>query len=332
MRLDKRIASLSNAALLVWLVAFGGASSAEETLRVAVISDLNGSYGSTDYAREVARAVERIIDLRPDLVISTGDMVAGQRRPHLSRSEVEAMWSSFHAQVSEPIKAAGIPLAVTPGNHDASAYSGFVLERDIYATQWSERRPTVRFVDEAGYPFHYAFALGDVLFVSVDATVVGRLPKAQMDWLGELLTTEGPRYRYRVLFSHVPLWPFALGRIAETIGDPKLQALLETTDVDLYLSGHHHAFYPGSRGGVAFVGQACLGSGPRRLVSTNRRSAKALTMATFGEKEIGLAAFKAPHYVETIPWKTLPQSITTDAGTLQRADTAGVLTEIEQLP
>ena len=242
------------------------------------------------------------------------------------------MRSAFHAQVSEPIKAAGIPLAVTPGNHDASAYSGFVLERDIYAGQWADRRPTVRFVDDAAYPFHYAFALGDVLFVSVDATVVGRLPKAQMDWLDELLTTEGPRYRYRVMFSHVPLWPFALGRIAEIIGDPKLQALLEAADVDLYLSGHHHAFYPGSRGGVAFVSQACLSSGPRRLVSTNHRADKAFTIATFGEKEIGLAAFKAPRYAETIPWITLPQRITTEVGALKRADTAGVLTEIEQVP
>ena len=86
MRPDKRIARLITAVLLVWLVAFGGATSGEEPLRVAVISDLNGSYGSTAYAKEVARAVERIIDLRPDLVISTGDMVAGQRRPHLSRS------------------------------------------------------------------------------------------------------------------------------------------------------------------------------------------------------------------------------------------------------
>ena len=332
MRPEYRRARQIAVALVVWLAAHAATLSAQEPLRIAVISDLNGSYGSTAYAEDVTRAVERIIELRPDLVISTGDMVAGQRRPHLSRPEVEAMWSAFHAQVSETLKAAGIPLAVTPGNHDASAYSGFALERDIYARQWSDRRPAVKFVDDAAYPFHYAFALGDVLFISVDATVVGRLPKEQMDWLAELLTTEGPRHRYRVLFSHVPLWPFALGRLDEIIGDPKLQALLEAADVDLYLSGHHHAFYPGSRDGVAFVGQACLGAGSRRLESADRRSDKAFTIIRFDKQDIAIAALKAPRYAETIAWRTLPQRITTEAGGLVRADTAGVLTEIEQVP
>ena len=110
-------------------------------LLVAVVSDLNGSYGSVRYESNVDRAVERILELRPDLVISTGDMVAGQRRPHLSRGEVEAMWRSFHAHVSEPLQAAGIPLAVTPGNHDASAYSGFERERTLHAGTWNGHRP-----------------------------------------------------------------------------------------------------------------------------------------------------------------------------------------------
>jgi predicted MPP superfamily phosphohydrolase len=68
--------------LLALLVALPAAARA---LRVVVISDLNGSYGSTDYASAVTGAVRRIVALAPDLVIITGDMVAGQRRdPHLS--------------------------------------------------------------------------------------------------------------------------------------------------------------------------------------------------------------------------------------------------------
>ena len=101
-------------------------------LRVAVISDLNGSYGSTRYSARVAAAIERVIALEPDLVISTGDMVAGQRRPVLTEREVRAMWAAFHAEVTEPLSRAGIPLAVTPGNHDASAYGGFEQERDLF--------------------------------------------------------------------------------------------------------------------------------------------------------------------------------------------------------
>ncbi len=47
--------------------------------RVVVVSDLNESYGSTRYSPEVDEAVRQTIELAPDLVISTGDMVAGQR-------------------------------------------------------------------------------------------------------------------------------------------------------------------------------------------------------------------------------------------------------------
>lgn len=37
------------------------------------------------------------------------------------------------------------------------------------------RRPKVDFVDGDGYPFRYAFRVGEALFVSLDATHVGHL-------------------------------------------------------------------------------------------------------------------------------------------------------------
>jgi hypothetical protein len=72
----------SSSGWLLLLVFFPLLADAGEALRVAVISDLNGDYGSTDYEAEVDEAVSSICALNPDLVISTGDMVAGQRRPH----------------------------------------------------------------------------------------------------------------------------------------------------------------------------------------------------------------------------------------------------------
>jgi len=58
------------------LLASAGRAAADP-LRVAVISDMNGSYGSTEYESTVDGAVRRIVALKPNLVISTGDMVAG---------------------------------------------------------------------------------------------------------------------------------------------------------------------------------------------------------------------------------------------------------------
>jgi hypothetical protein len=295
---------------------------AAQTLRVAVISDLNGAYGSTDYATQVDHALSRIVALKPDLVISTGDMVAGQRRPHLTRGEVDRMWQAFHAYVSEPLQAAGIPLVVTPGNHDASAYDGFALERTIYAEQWLQRRPAVQFLDAAGYPYYYAFSLGDILFISLDATVVGHLPEQQMAWLRQLLARHGSQHRRRVVFSHLPLWPLARGREREYIGDPRLQSLLEQAGVELYLSGHHHAFYPGVSGTTAFVGQACLGAGPRPLLGTEQRSARSFTLLEFTPEGIQVGAYQAPGFRTLVDWSTLPERIQSPAFQLLRADLA----------
>ncbi len=298
------------------------AAGADPALRVAVISDLNGSYGSTRYDVDVDRAIERIIQLRPELVISTGDMVAGQRRPHLTRTKLEEMWSAFHEHVSEPLRQAGIPLAVTPGNHDASAYAGFSLEREIFEAQWKSRPPEVEFIDDDAYPFFYAFAVGQTLFISLDATVVGKLSDRQMRWLRALLSRYGDDYSRRVIFSHVPLWPLARGREREYIGDPGLQALLADEGVELYLSGHHHAFYPAEHHGIAFVAQACLGAGPRPLIGTGHRSSRSFTILEVGPDTILVSAYRAPQFADVIDWATLPKSVRSPAAELLRADLA----------
>lgn len=44
-------------------------------LRIAIISDLNSAYGSTDDAPEVDRAVALLPAWRPDVVLCSGDMV-----------------------------------------------------------------------------------------------------------------------------------------------------------------------------------------------------------------------------------------------------------------
>lgn len=311
------------ACLLAALALLAGWAPAESAaLRVAVISDLNGSYGSTRYEPSVTLAVRRLVELKPDLVISTGDMVAGQRlHPPLTAPAVAAMWTSFHATVTEPIAAAHIPFAVTPGNHDASAYEKFALERDAYRNEWRERRPDVRFVDERDYPFRYAFALGETLFISLDVTRVGVLDADQKRWLDTLLHREAGRFRHRIVFSHLPVYPFTHGRETEVTADHELEGILREHDVELYLSGHHHAFYPGYRKGIRFVSQACLGAGPRALIGESGRSERAITIIDIPDAgPIAVNALAAPEFTREIDRKTLPPRIATRYGTLVRDD------------
>src|SRR5690606_31969715 len=55
-------------------------------LRIMVISDLNDSYGSTSYSKEVAAAIQKIPDIKPDIILCGGDMVAGQKASQIGRA------------------------------------------------------------------------------------------------------------------------------------------------------------------------------------------------------------------------------------------------------
>ncbi len=290
-------------------------------MRVFVISDLNGSYGSIEYHRPVRRAVQLLLALEPDLVISTGDMVAGQRRPPLKGPRIKKMWQRFHQEVTHPLMAMEIPFAVTPGNHDASFYKTFHMERAIYKDEWLRRAPDVHYIDRSGYPFNYAFSMGDALFISLDVTGVGKLPDRQKRWLRHILERHAPHYRHRIVFSHVPMWPFAHGRETEVTMDFALENILQSNRVDLYLSGHHHAYYPGFKDGIRYISQACLGGGPRPVIGTKQRSKRAITVIGLNhDGSISVQAIKGPDYIHLLSVTKLPPKIQFEGGELTRLD------------
>ncbi len=303
---------------------------APTTLRVAVISDLNGRYGSTRYGDAVHEAIDRIKAMRPDLVISTGDMVAGQRRrPRFTRRGLQSMWRAFHRAVTDPLAAAHIPFAITPGNHDASAYEEFGLERRTYGEQWRNRTEGLRFVDRADFPYRYAFAAGRALFISLDGTRIGELDPGQKTWLRELLRERGPEYEWRIVFSHLPLWPFSRGRQREVMADHELEEILREGHVDLYLSGHHQAFYYAYKDGVHYVSQACLGSGPRRLIGTDERSQKGFTILELRDDgSLNVADLTEPDFREPLDIHGLPERIESPEATLIRADLTPAIREV----
>lgn len=302
-------------ALAALCLVFWASASYAKPLTVVVISDMNGSYGSTDYAPRVSRAIGWIIETQPDLVISTGDMVAGQRIPLLTDGHVRRMWSAFHETVSEPLERAGIPLAVTPGNHDASGYNRFLSEREIYEEQWKSRKPALNFLDDNSYPFFYVFEIDGIRFASLDATTLGPLRGDQHERMKEALAGGATA----VTFSHLPLFPFAINRETEIIGDPVLEKLYHELGVDLHLSGHHHAFWPGYKDGVAYVSQACLGGGPRALIGTRERTSHGLTVLTVSDNgDIAIEARMGPDYETAIDLSSLPRKV----GPLTRLDLA----------
>jgi len=297
-------------------------SSFAQATKIVVISDLNGSYGSTHYHSRIPKVMAHIIDLKPNIVISTGDMVAGQRlRPLLKRPQVEAMWTSFHKNVSTPLLKAGLPFAVTAGNHDASLSQQFNLERKIYQEQWLKHVPKVNFIERSHYPFYYAFEVNNILFISLDATIVGHLSHTQTLWLKKVLKQSKGKYRQKIAFSHLPIWPFTESRERDIIGDPKLESLLLKYDLTLYLSGHHHAYYPGYKEGMTYISQACLGSGLRNYLGTSQRSQQGYTVIDIDEhNHIKIDGYNTSDMNTPIDIKLLPKAIKSKYATLIRLD------------
>ena len=307
-------------ALLVCILLLGAGSAWAQ--RIVVISDFNGSYGSTKYNKDVDSAVQRVIQLKPDIVINTGDMIAGQRSNLLKTPAIESMWKSFHQHVTDPIASAGLLMAVTPGNHDASEYSKFKLERQIYKQQWQQRKPKLNYIDDSHYPLYYAFRVGKTLFVSLDATRTQALDKEQKIWLDKFLEKQGEKYSHRILFSHLPIWPFSDKNGGEALLDKELEKIVRKHDVDLYLNGHHHTYYPGYKDGVRYISQSCLGSGSRPLVGTKLNTGRNITVIDIKDGNIEINAYSAPDFTSAIDQKTLPKSIKSKWAKIIREDLA----------
>ncbi len=295
------------------------AAPSSATLRIAVLSDLNGSYGSTTYESTVHNAVRAIVErAKPDLVLITGDMVAGQQ----SGLDYKAMWTGFHAAVTTPLTSAGIPVAVTPGNHDASGYGGFAAERAEFVAQWKAREPKVTFVDKSGYPLRYSFVHKGAFFVSLDATTVGPLSAEQRTWVDAQLAA-APQ-KIKIAYGHLPIHPVAEGRETEVTNDLELEKIFARRGLTMLISGHHHAYYPGAAGGVRQIVMSCTGAGPRALINTTAISDKGFLRVDIADDKVtAVDAYEAPGFDVTTKRSTLPAKLTYGTHTLTRDDLAG---------
>ncbi len=261
--------------------------------RFGIISDMNGSYGSKSYGQDVKRAVSYITDRDSeiDFVISTGDMVAGQK----SGLDYRGMWDSFHSNVTRPMLKSEIPVFPSPGNHDA--HIGFQTERKHYKESWEREDPlsvasNMKMVEgvEQNFPFQYAFRIGSALFISLDDTAVRAWSDSTLNWMEQVFAKEKDA-KLRFIYGHVPLLPFAFKKETEYVSRgnssflKKVEDLFEKHKVDVFFSGHSHVYYPGRRDHhTEYVSVPLLGSGSRYHISRNSslpRSPKAFLVVEF---------------------------------------------------
>jgi hypothetical protein len=254
-----------------------------DTFRVVLISDLNSSYGSTEYEPEVHEVVRLIAtEWQPDLVLVAGDLIAGQRAT-LPDEQVIAMWEAFDEAIYHPIRRAGIPFAFTPGNHDASGYPAHERDRRLALEHWSGRDVGVAVVDSLDFPLNYAFRAGPLFVVSWDAsTEFGPHEPHVSDWVErQFARDEAVVATERWVLGHLPLFGVAEGRNrrGEVLSDPdSIRARFDRWNVDLYVSGHQHAFYPARHGSLDLLHLGALGQGARPLLGSDREPVQTVTI------------------------------------------------------
>jgi hypothetical protein len=302
-------------------------------LRLALISDLNASYGSTTYIPPVHRGVELLAALQPDLVLCAGDMVAGQKLG-LSSGQLDAMWAGFDRDVLQPVLRRGAGFAPAMGNHDASSSrsSGgftFALDRQRAARYWLAHQGQLRLnvVEASQFPFRYSLRQGPLFAVVLDASSA---TVTASDWAwarAQLSGAQARQAQLRLVMGHLPAYGVGLGRDrpGEVLNQPEqLRQLLVGTSSHLYVSGHHHAYFPSTGSGMNLLSLGAMGSGPRRRLNDASPPEQTLTVLDLFERrgEVVDTTFEL-NGLQVVRPSRLPGSLNPSTGPqLQRRDGA----------
>ena len=158
----------------------------------AIIGDLTGGERPSVYAQ----AVERINLLRPEFVMSVGDLVGGGGA---NRRDLQKQWDSFNARTAK----LEMPFFYGVGNHDIwTGFKGMTPARQTSIDVWKE---------QFGPKTYYSFTYKGCLFVCLDSMEKHdyyppreALSDAQMAFVtGEF--EKHPNARWRFIFMHKPL-------------------------------------------------------------------------------------------------------------------------------
>jgi predicted MPP superfamily phosphohydrolase len=254
----------------------------KKAFRILVISDLNAGYGSIAYSPDVASVIAKIPELKPDLILCGGDMVAGQKMS-LTEQNIREMWRSFNETVLKPIAKTKIPFGFTIGNHDASP--NFTKERAIAKQFWTDeiKATNLDFVDSSNYPFYYSYTQQNVFFISWDASAAKIKPEV-FDWMKKQLGSKtAKKSKLRILLGHLPLYAIVetKNKPGEVNSNPdSALTFFKENKIDLYISGHQHAYFPAHKEGIQLLNLGCIGDGPRPILGHSAGPKKAYTIIT----------------------------------------------------
>ena len=191
--------------------------------RLVHLSDLH--FGAHD-AKLVEGVEERVDELKPDLVVISGDFTQRARTEQFKEA----------CEFLERLQHSGHEVLGVPGNHDVPLYD--VLRR--FLSPLARYR---RFIDDNLCPFVELPGLA-VLGVNTARSLTfkdGRINQDQVSFIRDTFART-PRDSFRVLVTHHPLFALEVaGETAPAIGRQELALdAIQEAGVDMLLAGHNH--------------------------------------------------------------------------------------------
>ncbi len=166
-----------------------------EEFRFAVIPDRSGG----DWRGAWTNALAKVNLLRPDFVITVGDLMEGSVPADKTR---EQAFREQHAELAEQLKGVVPPFYSVVGNHDIHYNDPDGLTRRLWKEHWGENT-------------YYSFLYKNVLFIAIDSMEKDGVSAAQYDWMAKTLR-ENAGVRWTFLFLHRPdIWGTAAWKAFE---------------------------------------------------------------------------------------------------------------------
>ncbi len=215
----------------------------------AIVSDRTGG----PRAGVFPKAVEKLNLLRPEFVITVGDLIQGGAG-NRNVGKLKGQWKEFNSF----IKGFDMPFFYLPGNHD--------LGNEVADQIW----------DEMFGVRHYSFVYRDVLFLCLNTqdgpgSKPAKLEDEQIKWaLSEL--KKNKEVRWTLIFMHQPLWLMEEGILIREKGKkilrktdtgwPNLANVLKERKHTVF-AGHVHHYGKYIRNGTSFYTLGTTGGGSK---------------------------------------------------------------------
>lgn len=204
-----------------------------EHFQFAIVTDRTGGHRAMVFEK----AVQKLNTLRPEFVISVGDLIEGYSK---DPAAVAKEWDEFQAFVGK----LDMPFFYAPGNHD--------LSNPAMLAEWNKR---------FGRPYYHFLYRNTLFLVLSSESEPGAddptLGAEQLSYLRQVLA-ENRNVRWTFLFLHRPLWSYGPDQQGEGTGWPELEQALAGRKFTAFC-GHHHRYQTWERNGNRYIQLATTG-------------------------------------------------------------------------